>query len=175
MSDDAKTDLPVQNTAAVLQHQAARDAALSHVLYGDTQPIVSTYLPVLRPSLDSLRDATGMTAADAERHVTEMALAFDDAGIGTDEAASIHSHIVHHLNTPVDDATYQEWQTEARRMVREQYGSDADRRLQAATAFVKSRPAFARALEESGIGSHPKLVLALVERANHLKPPRKRS
>lgn len=173
MSDPAEQAVPVQDTAAIIRAQSQRDADMASALFRDPDVVTKSYAPVLRTSADRLRDATGMSESEVNTHLQDVATFFDDAGITNDAAASLHSIMVHHLTNPVEDGTFDEWQTESRRLLREQYGAaDADRRLNAVRAFVDARPTLKGKLNQSGVGSHPRLVLALAERVQYLKPPR---
>lgn len=76
----------------------------------------------------------------------------------------------YHASEPPDAATIREWETETRRQLRERYGDrDGDRRLAVARAFVKSRPGFQQMLNDSGVGSHPRLITMLAENVNTLR------
>jgi hypothetical protein len=143
-------------------------------LWGSVDSIRKVYSAPLGDSLGRLRDATGMGAAEADAHLTEFAVAFHDAGIEPGEAGVIHSLVAGHTVAEPDAEQIERWATESRRMLRERFPDDADRRMEAARQFVRERPKLARALQASGIGSHPYLIGALAERAMRLKSPRKR-
>lgn len=71
---------------------------------------------------------------------------------------------------PADEATRGAWRKEAVLSLEQTYGKeDAAKALQDARALVQRDPRIARLLNDSGLGSHPKIVLLLVEKARAAK------
>ncbi len=149
----------------------------AHRMYSGTEALLTAYGPAIQDSANRLRDATGMDDSAYQAHVGDMAHAFHDAGIDQVEGSTLHSLLVNHSLEPATQEQVQGWTIDARRELRERYGpADADRRLAAAAQFIKARPELASRLTASGVGSHPRLVLALAERANNLRmTPTKRN
>jgi hypothetical protein len=145
-----------------------RDVA--DILLGGVPSLVSSYGPALADSVDRLSDRTGMSLADRDAHIADMATTFDDARIMPDDAARLHPPMVQHITTPVDDVTVTEWATEARRQLRDRYGLDeAQRPLAVAKHFIANRPGLLKLLEATGLGSHPDIVMALAEHPERLQ------
>jgi hypothetical protein len=95
---------------------------------------------------------------------------FDDAGIAPDRAVRLHKLFTRHIVEPADEATVNEWAAEARREARDRYGQqEADRRIEIAREFVKNRPALAQLLTETGVGSHPDFIRALIASPHTLR------
>lgn len=130
---------------------------------------VKSYGSSLKGNVDTLRDTTGMSEADAQQHLTTAANFFSDARINRQEAESLHALLVQHMHKPASAQVRDEWATQTRRELRTVYGSGADARLAQARTYIKQHPEIARQLEASGIGSHPNVVMALVKRAQDLR------
>ncbi len=153
----------------------ASDETPEERMFGSPETLRTMYGPALKDSLDRLSDAAGVTPEQRQAHLEAVAEVFTDARINSQEAPGLHSLLVTHLTAPPDDATVQQWEVESRRGLRERYGDDAGRRLAQASAFVKARPEMADILNRSGLGSHPRVILALAERVNEMRmTPRKR-
>lgn len=144
------------------------------LLYSGDEAILSGYRPVLTESFNRLRDRDGLSAEQTEELLLEASRFYDGAGIQAGNAVGFQEQIVHRLKTPLTDEEHDQWQTESRRLFRERYGDkDGDRRLQAISKYVSSFPAFRKWLEDSGMGSNPKFLMTLAERAYDLRPRRK--
>jgi hypothetical protein len=147
--------------------------SMADLFYSDDEPVLSAYEPSLTDSMNLLRDSTGMSEAESEKLQLETAHFFHAANINPGFAQKLHGQIVQHLQRPPDDPTFNEWQTESRRGVRERYPDDGDKRTQLANEYVASYPTVAKQMTDSGMGSRPELFLALVDRAYALRPKRK--
>jgi len=144
-------------------------------MFGSRESLRTDYGPAFKNSLDQLSDATGITPEQREAMLDEAAEIFSDARINSTEASGLYGLLATHMTAPADDTMEQEWATETRRELRQRYGDDAGRRLEAAQKFVAARPDLKRTLDETGLGSHPRIVLALTEKADQLRvAPRKR-
>ncbi|MDQ6769844.1 MAG: hypothetical protein M3Z54_07650 [Gemmatimonadota bacterium] len=149
------------------------DLTQAEIFYSDDAPVVATYEPSIGESINQLRDRTGMNEADSAKLLTETSQFFHGANIPPGQAVNLHSLIVKHLQEPASNELESEWATESRRQLREKWGDDADRRMEKVKEFVNSHPTLAKQLNDSGVGSHPEFMRALVERANNLRPRRK--
>lgn len=145
--------------------RATSDEDLADKLYSPAK----MYATSLQPDVNTLRDRTGMSADDAGKYLAQTAKLFVDADVSPPEAGALHSLLVHHMESPADDATRQEWSEESRRQLRERYGKDADSRMFFVHDFMKQQPDLAKRLEETGLGSHPRFVMDLAERAYKLR------
>lgn len=130
------------------------------------------YREDLKDGINTLRDL-GATDQQLTEHTAAMAEAFTNAGLSSPVAKELHTVITSALKTPPSDEDVKSWGVEARRQVREKYGDQADARLARAREYVKSHPELAR-LMSYGPGSHPRIVMALVEQAHNLRIPRKK-
>lgn len=143
---------------------------LGDLMYGSDESVRSGYRPSLIDAAHRLQDAMGMNAEEREAHVLEVSRFAYDASLPSGEAAGLHGLLVGHMLKPADDATVQQWATESRQWMRAQYGDqEADRRMGRIRQFVSARPQLAKALEESGVGSHPSLIKTLADRADTLR------
>jgi hypothetical protein len=87
-----------------------------------------------------------------------------------ERAVGIHTLMVKYMAKPADDETVGRWATEVRRAVRDRFGlKEGDRRMKIAKEFIENRPEFAGLLTTTGLGSHPRIVRALVERPDALR------
>lgn len=159
-------------TPSGARHQMTSTEDAANVLYSDA----SSYRSALAPGVERLRDSLGISAEQGEEHLAETAAVFADARVSVPIARRLHSLMVHHLiSGPPDEATKQEWEAESRRMAREEYGDDADRRLAQVREFIGARPGLAQVLDQSGMTSHSLLVRVLLENGNSLRmTPRSR-
>jgi len=143
------------------------------LFFRSDESVVSGYEPSLADSFHQLQDSTGMSAAETKSLLTETSQFFYGAGINSEFASKLHGQIVQHIQRPPDNPTFNQWQTESRQHLREKYPDDADERMEKVKAYVNSHPTIRKQLEDSGMGSHPDVILALAERANNLRPRRK--
>jgi hypothetical protein len=174
VTDNAQEPKPNALAGATLPAEAETedDRAARHF------DIPGMYRGDLRDSMNRLGDLTGGSKDELDEIMRETAMTFYDAKIPPLKASSLHSLMVHHLRTPADEDTEQEWTVQTRRQLRERYGDDAPKRLEKVREFVSKRPALEKLLTETGLGSHPDVVLALAENANQLRlqprPPKKK-
>lgn len=159
------------------QSRPASERDVADALFGSVESLVSSYGPALADAADRLSDRTGMSQADRDAHVTEMASAFDDARIPPREAAALHSLIVQHVGKPADSATVDAWTMRSRQLLRDRYGIDeGQRRMAIVGKFIENRPALAKLLKETGITSHPDVIMALAESPDAIRlTPRKKA
>lgn len=147
-----------------------RDANLTDNLYGSDESLQGMYGDSLRESVSTLRDSTGMTEADGNAHLIEVARFARDAGIPPSEIPALHSLLVQHVAKPADDATVQGWAIASLRGLRERYGEEGQARLESARSLIDTaHPGLKKLLNQSGIGAHPKVVLDLAERVPRFK------
>lgn len=131
-----------------------------------------TYRDDLRAPFTRIADITGKPAAEIEADTREAAETYADAGIAPPQAAQLHGLIARYSQSPPDDATLDKWEIETRKRLRERFRGDeaeVSRRLDRVNQFIEKRPAFSKVLTETGLGSHPEMVLNMVERANELR------
>lgn len=145
-----------------------RDARHTDALFGESR--IASYGSALSDTMNSLVDHMGATAEQRDAILREHAMAFDDANIPPERAVGLHTLLVQHVAEPADDATVDTWAEESRRRTRERYGAvEAERRMGLAKQFIKKRPGLAELLNTTGLGSHPDIVAALVERPDMLR------
>ena len=143
---------------------SANDEELAAKLYDAP----GMYKSSLADGFNRLRDASGMSAEDADTWSAALAEDFASGGIPTTEAQRLHAQIVRRqINPPTEDDIF-EWETETRRTMRERYGAKAEDNLATVREFIAERPALWTLLERTGLTMHPETVLGLVERANTL-------
>ena len=151
------------------------DAALAERLFGSVESVTKAYESGLRGAYEKLSDTTGHGTDVTDGLIADAALFFADAEIAR-EAPQINAGIARHLAAPASAEQVQEWATESRSTLREQYGAaEAQKRLAAVQKFIADRPQMAERLNRSGYAWHPDLVTALAANVHKLRAePRKR-
>jgi hypothetical protein len=145
-----------------------RNARHTETLFSESR--LASYGSALSDTMNSLVDQIGATPEQRDAILREHAMAFDDAGITPERAVGIHTLLANHVAAPADDATVDGWAAESRRRTRERYGAvEAERRMEIAKEFIKKRPGLAELLNTTGLGSHPDIVAALVEKPDMLR------
>ena len=144
--------------------------------YGSDESVLGSFKPQVADAINSYRDATGMSSEAGDALALELAHAVSDAKLDPYIGPRIVSNLLHYLNNPADDATRQQWTTESRQRMRQQYGEEgAEQRMAVAREFIAARPDLREMLNESGYGSHPDVVLAIAAEAHRLRvKPRQR-
>lgn len=145
----------------------SREATPAEVLFTPTDQ----YRETVRTDLDELRDL-GYDETAIDKHAAAAAEAFNDATFAEPVARDLHSLLVGALKTPASDEQLATWSAEAEEAGRQRHGKEYDERLAKVRAFVEQRNDLKRLLVETGIGSHPRMVTALLERAHQLRAPR---
>lgn len=137
--------------------------------YGSSETAASVFAPILSDSLDVLAAHTGASPEEREAMSVRHSEIFHDARIDREEASVLHSQFVQYVKTPADEATRNAWAAETMTELRDRYGASADARLAVAKQFISERPELQQLLSTTGLGSNPKVVLALVERSSSLR------
>lgn len=106
------------------------------------------------------------TAATDTRAWQEIAA---DFGLPPERAREFVGLVEDARKRAPDDATVERWSSEAMQHVRLTYGHRADDMLADAKRLVARDPRVSKLLNESGLGSHPRVVRLFVERAASLK------
>lgn len=163
MSDPTGAPAPaaIEPTPRRSDSDVARDLYDPVLMYGDN----------LKSSFQTLGDRTGIPQAELDAAMVEAANTFADAQLSPTEAGRIQDMIVGHLENPPDDETVHKWEVQTRRMMREKYGTagEAERRTARVKEFLSHRPTMRKALDESGVGSHPDVVMRLMEQADKFR------
>lgn len=126
-----------------------------------------TYGTQLRAPLQKLADDHSLPAEQVAELHNAAARVFSELEVPTGRAAEWSELVVRHA-TGADETQIREWRTETVTRLREQYGAEANARLAQAQELVTRFPGFAQMLAGTGLGSHPRVVLELVERAPRL-------
>lgn len=100
--------------------------------------------------------------------VAEVREIAQDLGMTTDDVLALRS-VGQRCNSPVTDATRQEWRAEATRRLTEIYGADTQTAYQDAMNFVRRDPRFAKAIEHGGRADHPDAVVLFAKLAKQAK------
>lgn len=136
------------------------------LFYGDDAPVLSRYRPAIDDSLGLVSDVAGWTEQERTAHTLSLSHAFNDAKLSAGEASIVASNIAQYSKAAPDEETVRGWEIESRRALREQYGTaEGDRRLALAAEFVANRPELRELLNQTGVGSHPKVVRMIAEKA----------
>jgi hypothetical protein len=91
------------------------------------------------------------------------------------ERRELHGLFTKAALDPVSAETFNDWDTQSRELLTARYGGDGDRLLTAARALVAAEPGLADILKATGLGSHPRVVAAMLAAADRgVKPRTKR-
>lgn len=159
-------------STAKAEAEPPKDA--QEALYGDPEAVASRYLPTMGDALQRVADDVQLSDTDRAAAQAETVAIFNDLGMSADEASSMYALYAHAIREPADSEQIQAWGTEAMDAARMRYGADLDSRLRAAREYVAARPGLKQALHVSGLGSHPRVVAEMLERAYSLKGRSKR-
>jgi len=110
---------------------------------------------------------TGQPNAVDEVHSWSNILSDHDAS--PQEASALIGLVRTVRSDPPTDETVESWGRQALAQVRQQYGDRADDLLAAARRLVARDPRVSRFLVDSGLGSHPRVVNMLIEKAASLR------
>jgi hypothetical protein len=186
MSEDA----PPPKGGKAFQEPTPADKVAA-VLYPDPQPLPPANVP---PHIAELRKADADRAFFTEPPVSASAVAsYLEAAKGhvPDEqiaAAALElreiaadldftdADVTHVLDLaraarsePLTPELHERWHQQAADALQRQYGTDAPRALDLARQLAKRDPRVLRMLNESGLGSHPDVVLRFAEKARALQ------
>jgi FKBP-type peptidyl-prolyl cis-trans isomerase (trigger factor) len=149
-----------------------KDQDMAQALYGSSQR--AAYENAIKPNLDKLTDALGMTEQQRKQSASAWADLAADLELPSARAEALHSLYTKqvlelHEKRELNPETLNQWGSATRSMLRERFASDADARLKEAHAFVQSKPELWNTLEETGLGSNPEVVATLIEAASRAK------
>lgn len=147
----------------------APEQNVADLFYGSTESAVATYAPQLRDQIEVLASHMGASPEQRTQMETNASELFYDARLTTDEATALHTMFVTHAKAPADESTRNGWAADTMTQLQQRYGDSADSRLAIAQRFVQERPELAQILASTGLGSHPDVVLKLVEKSHHLR------
>lgn len=162
----AKPDSEAPNASAS-KSEPFNEHAVAERVWG--RPAVAkaggTHSVALRPSVDRVSDLTGLDRAGADRLEASLAGVASDLGLTNEETGNFAKDYERQVLNGRDSQEIDRWSAESRRKLRERYGANADAMLADAQEFVRNDPAMASVLVKTGLGSHPKYVERIVERA----------
>lgn len=92
-----------------------------------------------------------------------------DWGLGRQELGQLVGALHNAAREPVDAETEKRWGEDVERRLRAAHGDSWRNALDDARRLVASKPAIAEVLHESRVGSHPRVVTLLVEKARALR------
>lgn len=126
------------------------------------------YAPALGEGLNRLGDHFELSKEQRAEQQRNAARIFSELEFEPGSAARFHEMYVSHVINQPDDATMGEWEIQTRQRLRERFGGEADKMLADARAYVATNKTLAEGLSLSGLGSHPEVVVDLVERVQRL-------
>lgn len=128
----------------------------------------STFGTVLAAGANRLQEALGLSQAERDAYVGMMAGAFADLSLNESPEA-IHELAVRYSIDPADPKTVEAWgQQSAREGVFGFGRPEYERRQAAVRQYLSQSPDLAEMLSRTGLGSHPRVVHALLSRAPNL-------
>lgn len=104
--------------------------------------------------------------SEARKGITEI---FAELEIEPFMAERVGDLYLRHVAQPATQEQLGAWAQETRRAVRERYGAEAEDRLKMAREVVAANKKLHDLLAFTGLGSHPGIVLDLLERAPRLR------
>jgi hypothetical protein len=145
---------------------------LADALYSNPETLAKTYESTIGQAIDRFVECTESAPDDRTAMLRDSAVLFNEIGMSSDQASGFMDHYVGAMtDRPITDEQLESWNTQVKSELTAQYGAAGyEARLTKAREYVKSVPGLGDALEISGLGSHPRVVAALLERANNLRP-----
>jgi hypothetical protein len=124
----------------------------------------NTYGSATRTITEAAVERLGLSPDEAQASVRDWQPRFQSYGLSGDEAQSVVDVAVGAVAGNVDQSG---WANQSRAALTREFGSadGAQRALDAARALVAKDPALAAFLDSSGLGSHPKVVVLLANKA----------
>lgn len=127
------------------------------------------YAPFMRESLESATAHLQLDDDAAANYPEATASLFREMGIPPGEAGPLHDVLVAGFKEPATPAQVRDWAGTAERDGRYGFGlKDYQRRVGLVQEYLDRRPLLRDLLAATGTGSHPKLVHALLVRADAL-------
>jgi hypothetical protein len=163
---EAMTEKLESNSA----EQIDKDSERANALFGENATMENGhYAGAMKSGLNRISDHFGVPHDEIAKIRTEGARTFEYLQMPAPEAQKYHDMYTEHVINPPDEKTKIEWATESRKQVREKYGKDGEALLEQAYDFVQSNKSLEKALQQSGLGSHPEIIMDLIERSQRLK------
>lgn len=120
-----------------------------------------------RTNMPKLRDHLCLTVTQSQQLEREHVSMLKGTIIEND-APRVHDLLTQRTLNPPSPEEEEAWVPETNRLVRETYKEDGDYWLGEAKKLAASRPEFQKVLSETGLGSHPEIVMAFIRGARRL-------
>lgn len=135
----------------------------------------STYGRYFDEGLNRLSDHLGnLTPEELGQARKDMSEIFNHLEVEPYMADRMATLYTHHIREPASDELVQTWEKETRTALRDRYGAEAESHLALAREIVAANPSLHEVLAMTGLGSHPGVVLDLIERAPRVRAKLKR-
>lgn len=158
VTGNALASKPVVSNA---QGKPSGGEPVAHQLYDAADGLEAAFVE----STEKLRVHLGMSPEEIRSVQQEHAAFFREFDVPITEAKYLHSMLTTAMIKPAGEETVKEWTIESRRLAIETYGDDYEKLLPRAQEMIRGNPQLAKLLRESGYGSNPRLVLAVLEGA----------
>lgn len=106
---------------------------------------------------------------EAQQSALEWGTLFKTYEVGAESQSTLTELGIGAMANPPDDAQMLSWQNAARSELTSAFGDSADLALADAQKMVAGHKALGEFLDRTGLGSHPRVVLQLAERARYLR------
>jgi hypothetical protein len=103
-------------------------------------------------------DAPAELKEAIDAYNAEVLQIYQDLELSTAEARQVTDLFRTHTAMPADDVTQAQWLAAAREQMQRQYGKDAPKALELATALARRDERVRSLLHVTGLGNHPKIV-----------------
>jgi hypothetical protein len=111
-----------------------------------------------------------LTPEQSKQLSKQTAEIFDEVGVSSKEAPQYFRLYREVLLNPPDETTLRDWRIESMRTATETYGAEeAQKRIARVQQYLQANPTLKAELNNTGLGSHPKVVKAFLEQAHRLK------
>lgn len=152
------------NTEGMSEGDAARARGKVHEAAEAERALASTYGSAQRAIESTAIERLNLSPDEAVEAVRDWTPRFQQYGLSGEEADTLVQVAAGAIAGNVDQSS---WPGQARDALISEFGGNdgATRALDAARALVAKDPALARWLDQTGLGSHPRVVVTLANKA----------
>lgn len=127
------------------------------------------FASVERSIVTAATERLGLSDSEAEAGAQEWTERWRTFGVESHEADVVTEIGVAAIANGVDESTEFQWAIDARQALKAEFGDQHQRALEGAKALIAKDHALRRFLDETGLGSHPKVVLLAARKAEAMR------
>lgn len=136
-------------------------------IYGE--PLPPKFDAVQRDIQAAALERFNLPPDEAQQSAVQWGEVFKTYEVGGEARATLTELGIGVIANPPDDAQVLAWQNQARGELTAAFGTTADMALDDARKLVAGHKALGEFLDRTGLGSHPRVVVQLAERARALR------